>query len=204
MVDEKIKYSTAFTAGALLSRETEVFIRSINNIDDFLEGIEIIDYNIIPVNAESSRKRIKHEIEKRILALNNETLINLFSTSDKNSKNLILFYSICKCYPIIKHFMLEVVLNKWQNLDYELEVSDFINFLYRKMDYHPELEKITEKSIYKCGQVALKMLTDIGMLNKNKIQKTEINHLIIREINKVGDYWFMDVLLLNDIEKKEI
>jgi len=204
MVDEKIKYSTAFTAGALLLRETEAFITAINNIDDFLEGNETIDYNVISVNAESSKKRLKHEIEKRLFALNNETLINQFSTSDKNGKNLILFYGICKCYPIIKHFMLEVVLNKWQNLDYELEVSDFINFLYRKMDYHPELEKITEKSIYKCGQVAIKMLIDLGMVNKNKIQKIAIDSGVIRECNKVGDNWFMDVLLLNDIEKQEI
>lgn len=204
MVDEKIKYSTAFTAGALLLRETEAFVIAINNIDDFLDGNEIIDFNVIPVNAESSKKRIKYEIEKRLLAINNEALISQFSSSDKNGKNLILFYGICKCYPIIKHFMLEVVLKKWQNLDYDLEVSDFKNFLYRKMDYHPELEKITEKSIYKCGQVTLKMLIDLGMLNKNKIQKTAINNSIVRECNNIGDNWFMDVLLLNDIEKQEI
>ncbi|GAQ49327.1 TPA: BrxA family protein [Flavobacterium psychrophilum] len=204
MVDIKIKYSTAFTAGALLTRETEAFISAISNIENFLEGNEIVDFDIIPVNAESSKKRLKHEIEKRLLSLNNENLINLFSNSDKNTKNLILFYGICKCYPIIKHFMLEIVLNKWQNLDYELEVSDFKNFLYRKMDFHPELEKITEKSIYKCGQVAVKMLIDLGMVNKNKIQKIQISSLFIKECNKVGDHWYMDVLLLNDIEKQEI
>ncbi|UOK42523.1 MULTISPECIES: BrxA family protein [Flavobacterium] len=204
MLDEKIKYSTAFTAGALLSRETEAFVMAINNIDDFLEGYETIDFNIIPVNAESSKKRIKHEIEKRLWALNSEMLISLFSSSDKNGKNLILFYGICKRYPIIKHFMLEVVLNKWQNLDFQLEVSDFTNFLYRKMDFHPELEKISQKTIYKSGQVALKMLTDMGILNKNKIQKPTINSVIIRECNKVGDNWFMDVLLLNDIEKHDV
>ncbi|WP_348800044.1 BrxA family protein [Flavobacterium adhaerens] len=204
MVDVKIKYSTAFTAGALLTRETEAFISAINNIDNFLEGNETIDFNVIPVNAESSKKRLKNEIEKRLLALNNENLINQFSVSDINSKNLILFYGICKCYPIIKHFMLEIVLNKWQNLDYELEVSDFKNFLYRKMDFHPELEKITEKSISKCGQVVIKMLVDLGMVNKNKIQKIQIRNSVISECNKVGDHWYMDVLLLNDIEKQEI
>lgn len=204
MVDVKIKYSTAFTAGALLTRETEAFISAINNIDDFLERNETIDFNVIPVNAESSKKRLKNEIEKRLLALNNKNLINQFSASDINSKNLILFYGICKCYPIIKHFMLEIVLNKWQNLDFELEVSDFKNFLYRKMDFHPELEKITEKSIYKCGQVIIKMLVDLGMVNKNKIQKIQISNSVISECNKVGDHWYMDVLLLNDIEKQEI
>ena len=204
MIEEKIKYSTAFTAGALLLRETEAFITAINNAKDFLDGKENINFNVIPVNAESSKKRLKHEIEKRVMAINNEQILDSFLTLDKNGKNLILFYGICKHYPIIKHFMLEVVLKKWQNLDYELEVTDFTNFLYRKMDFHPELLKITEKSIYKCGQVALKMLIDLGMLKKNKIQKTTISNTVLRECCNAGDLWFLDVLLLSEIEKQEI
>ena len=61
MVDNKIKYSTAFTAGALLLRETEAFINEINDFEAFLSGNENIDSNVIPVNAESSKKRLKNE-----------------------------------------------------------------------------------------------------------------------------------------------
>jgi uncharacterized protein YutE (UPF0331/DUF86 family) len=43
------------------------------------------------------------------------------------------------------------------------------------MDYHPELEKITEKSIYKCGQVVIKMLIDLGMVTKKKLQKIDVD-----------------------------
>ncbi|MEZ7500442.1 DUF1819 family protein [Flavobacterium sp. Arc3] len=204
MIDDKIKYSTAFTAGALLTRETEAIIGSIINIEDFIVGKETVNYTVIPVNAESSKKRLKSEIEKRLRALNNPTLIDRFTTANKFTKNVILFYAICKTYPIIKHFMLEVVLNKWQNLDTDLAVSDFTNFLHRKMDHHPELEKITEKSIYKCGQVVIKMLIDLGMVIKNKLQKIDVDTTILKECNLVGDYWFMDVALLNDIEKQEI
>ncbi len=204
MIAEKIKYSTAFTAGALLLRETEALITEIKDVDAFLAGKEDVDFNAIPVNAESSKKRIKQEIEKRLLAINDEVLLNKFLSSDKNGKNSILFYGICKCYPIIKHFMLEVVLTKWKNLDLELEVDDYINFIYRKIDFHPELGKITEKSIYKSGQVALKMMTDLGMLNKNKLQKVKINHQILKYITSVGDNWFLDVLLLSENEKQEI
>lgn len=204
MVDDKIKYSTAFTSGALLLRETEAFIAEIKDFDAFLSGDEKIDFNVIPVNAESSKKRLKHEIEKRLLAISNENLLNQFLTLDKNGKNIVLFYGICKSYPIIKHFMLEAVLNKWQNLDFELEVNDFSNFIYRKMDFHPELEKITDKTVYKCGQVVLKMMKDLGMLNKNKLQKITVSNSVFRNIALVGDSWFFDVLLLNETEKQEI
>ena len=204
MAAEKIKYSTAFTSGALLLRETEAFISAINNTKDFLDGKENIDFNVIPVNSEKSKKTLKHEIAKRVKAINNERLLDSFMTLDKNGKNVLLYYGICKCYPIIKHFMLEVVLNKWQNLDYELEISDFTNFLHRKMDFHPELQKITENSIYKSSQVALKMLIDLGMLHKNRLQKITITNIVLRECCNAGDLWFLDVLLLNELEKQEI
>lgn len=204
MVDNKIKYSTAFTAGALLLRENEAFINEINDFEAFLSGNENIDSNVIPVNAESSKKRLKNEIEKRLLAINNENLLNQFSALDKNGKNTMLFYGICKCYPVIKHFMLEAVLNKWQNLDVELEVNDFSNFIYRKMDFHPELEKITDKTIYKCGQVVLKMLKDLGIVNHNKLQKIMLNNDVLKNIVAIGDNWFLDVMLLNETEKQEI
>lgn len=100
--------------------------------------------------------------------------------------------------------MLEAVLNKWQNLDVELEVNDFSNFIYRKMDFHPELEKITDKTIYKCGQVVLKMLKDLGILNHNKLQKIMLNNDVIKNIVSIGDNWFLDVILLNETEKQEI
>lgn len=204
MADNKIKYSTAFTAGALLLRETEAFITEIKDFEAFLNGNENIDINVIPVNSESSKKRLKNEIEKRLLAIDNENLLHQFSSFDKNGKNLILFYGICKCYPIIKHFMLETVLSKWKNLDIELEVNDLSNFLYRKRDFHPELEKITDKTIYKCGQVVLKMLKDLGLLNKNKLHKIIINKEVLRNIVSIGDNWFLDVILLNETEKQEI
>jgi hypothetical protein len=204
MTEQKIKYSTAFTSGALLLRETEAFISAISDTTKFLDGKENVDFNVIPVNAEKSKKTLKSEIEKRIFSTNNENLLNTFLTLDKNGKNLILFYGICKQYPIIKHFMLEMVLKKWQNLDYDLQVDDFKNFLYRKMDDHPELQKITENSIYKSGQVVLKMLADLGMLKKNKIQKTTVINSILRECCSADDPWFMDVLLLNEAEKQQI
>jgi hypothetical protein len=204
MEEGKLKYSTAFTCGALLLRETEAFISAINSSKNFLDGMENIDFNVIPVNSEKSKKTLKHEIAKRVKAINNERLLDSFLTLDKNGKNVLLYYGICKCYPIIKHFMLEVVLKKWQNLDYDLEISDFTNFLHRKMGFHSELQKITENSIYKSSQVALKMLIGLGMLHKNRIQKIAITNTVLRECCNAGDLWFLDVLLLSELEKQEI
>jgi predicted RNA-binding protein with RPS1 domain len=62
MIEDKIKYSTAFT-GALLARETEVLISFIINIEDFLQKKETVDYTVIPVNSEN-QKNLKSEIEK--------------------------------------------------------------------------------------------------------------------------------------------
>jgi hypothetical protein len=52
------------------------------------------------------------------------------------------------------------------------------------MDHHSELEKITEKSIYKCGQVVIKMLIDLGMVIKNKLQKRVDTTILKKECNQ--------------------
>lgn len=198
------KYSTAFTAGALLLSETEVAINSLSDYNNFLRGKEDLNVMILPINAESSRKRVGAEIIKRLRALPDSSFIDLFSYSNAENKKILLFYSICKYYPIILDFMIEVVLTKWNNLDVELTVEDFQNFLFLKMDYHPELVKITDKTKYKSGQVALKMLKELGMLVDGKLHRCEYSLSVMKAISKVGDTWFLDIIFLNNMEKENL
>ena len=198
------KYSTAFTAGALLLSETEVVINSLNNYDSFLKGEEDFDVMLLPINAESSRKRIGSEIIKRLKVLPDSSFIELFNNSDAINKKLILFYAVCKSYPVILDFIIEIVVNKWNNLDLELNVEDFQSFLFIKADYHPELTRITDKTKYKAGQVSIKMLKELGMHQKGKLQKQEFEIIVLKAFSSVGDAWFLDLLFLNSMEKENI
>tara|TARA_R110002073_G_scaffold71451_5_gene175446 strand:+ start:1756 stop:2373 length:618 start_codon:yes stop_codon:yes gene_type:complete len=204
LTNETKKYNTGFTSGALLYKEAPFAIDSIQNIKEFLLGNEAINPDVLPINSEGSRKRIKIELENRLRALNDYELIELFKRSDESNKKLILFYAACKLYALLADFMLEVVLYKWNNIDLEISNDDFQNFLYKKMNQHNELLKITEITRYKLSQVALKMLKQLGMINKGQLRKMIFNESVLKAILKNGDTWFLKALFLKDHELKEL
>jgi len=179
-------------------------IPAISDKTAFIKGDEELDMAILPINSESSKKRIKHELEKRLRAIGDADFIALYQTSDEVNKKLILFYAACKLYPLIADFMLEVVLNKWYNLDFDLSTDDFQNFLYRKMDTHPELLKITERTRKEISEVTLRMLRELGLTKNNSLQKLDFNPHILKNIVRNGDLWFLEILLLNEQERQEI
>jgi len=198
------KYSTAFTAGALLLGETEVAIESLSDFKDFMNGVEELDAMVLPINSESSRKRIAGEIVKRMKALPDYSFIDLFTKLDSKNKKLILFYAVCKHYTAILDFMIEVVVKKWNNIDLELTVEDYQNFLFLKMDFHPELLKITDKTKYKAAQVTLKMLKELGVLVDGILSKQEFDINVLKAISLAGDNWFLDIVFLNSMEKEKV
>lgn len=204
MIKKTIKYNTGFSAGALLFKESDAIISQIQSPDAFLAGTEIIPFNVIPVNSESSQKRLYSEVSKRLKSLDNSRFIYLYQVSNQEDKLLILFYAVCKTYPIIADFMLSIVLRKWHNMDKEILPFDFQSFLYEQMGNHPELEKLSPITIKKLSQVVMLMLTELGMQKDNIITKITFNQEILEEVLSNGDNWFLEALLLNENERLKI
>jgi hypothetical protein len=198
------KYTTGFTSGALLNKEAQIVIDNLESAQKFFLGEEDLNQDVLPNNSEASKKRVKHELEKRLRAINDFKFIDLYRFMDQKNKNLILFYAACRLYPLLADFMLEVVLYKWNNIDFELTSDDFQNFIYKKMTNHEELTKVTENTRNKLSQVALKMMTQLGMLKKNKLIKLYFNEGLLKSILENGDQWFLKVLLMSDNEINQL
>lgn len=199
MTEKGPKYKFSFTAGALLSREFDLVINAINDFNAFIDGSEKVDPKILAVNAETAQIRYLSEVKNRIFELTPSLLEN-YASLDDDDRKVIQFYSVCKRYHLVRDFMLEVVRDKWMNLDLNISTDDFELFMFKKMDLHHELEAISEKTRYKLSQVTLKMLKELGMLNKKQLTKLA-NSTAIAQIFETGDTWFLDVMLLNDEEK---
>jgi Mor family transcriptional regulator len=89
-------------------------------------------------------------------------------------------------------------------MDKEITTYDFYHFLYKQMDRHPELEKLKPSTLNKLSQVVLRILSELGMQKDNILSKITYNNKILEAIALNGDSWYLDVLLLNENEKKEI
>lgn len=204
MTKKIIKYNTGFSTGSLLFKESEAIISNIQDADSFLAGDEVIPFNVIPVNSESSQKRLHREVTKRLKSLGNAMFIELYQTGNKEDKLLILFYAACKTYKVISDFMLGTVLSKWYNMDKEITAFDFQSFLYKQMDSHPELESLTPNTLKKLSQVVMRMLSELGIQKNNILYKAAFNHRVLEAIAINGDSWYLEVLLINKNERQEI
>ena len=201
---KQIKYKTGFSTGALLLKESEPVMLNIKDSMAFINGEEEVDSEIIPVNSEASRKRFAREAKKRIQALQNPVFIDFFISGNKQDKNLILFYALCKTYSLIADFMLDTVISKWYNMDLEVKAYDFQLFIFKQMEGHPELENLSLNLIKKISTVPVRAMKELGMLYEQKLQKQEYNPAILALIVKNNDSWFLEALLLNEAEREEI
>lgn len=205
MIKTNLKYNGAFSTGALFINESSALIDGINSFEQFMDGNEKLNFNLIPVNSENSKKKIGSEIQKRLLNLKNPQYLYFYQSAiDNNSKALILFYACCKTYKLITDFMIDVVLDKWHNMDYHLDINDFKNFFSRVAADNEELLNIKTSTIHKLAQVTIRMIAELGMLKNKQIAKQHYNDFILKQIASDGDVWFLEILLLNHIEKQEL
>lgn len=193
-MDNQSKYSLSYVAGAMLYEETKVYMESIKDFEAYLNKEEEVDYMVIPTNSESSKKRLKSEIDKRLRNLN-KTYLESFNSLQTKDQQILLFLAICKTYDIITEFVIEEVYQKWKRFDNELTTYDFEYFLSTKLD-EEQLNAITDKTKYKAAQVALRILKDIGILDEDKINQIFPSEVLQGIISTEGDNWFFNCLLI--------
>lgn len=198
------KYKTGYNTRSLLLKEFDSILNSVSNIDSYISGEEKINLDVISVNSEQSKKWISGEVLKRVRVLSKPVFLELYQEGDVNDKTLILFYAVCKTYQLIPDFIIDTVLKKWYNLDYELSSYDFKSFVYRISENHPELANMSEKNLNNTSGATLKILREVGILKEKNLVKREYNVQILKEIVENGDSWFLEVLLLNESERQEI
>ena len=193
------KYQFSFTAASL-------------RLNDFVQTArlkkehQVVDYvNLLGAGNSATGKRMIAEYNKRLATLTDEQMSVLIDGYLSSQKQIALL-AICKTYAFIRDFTVEVIREKLLLFDYEVSDGEFIAFLRRKTESHPELEKITDKTTYKIRQVTFKILEQAGIIDniKNRhIQAQFIEKDVRKSIANDNKEWFK-VLLLSDLDIKNI
>lgn len=200
----KRKYQTAYSTRSLMMKEFSAVLNSVIDFEAFINGKEEVNTSVIPANSERTKSIVLTEIKKRINCLSKSEFLELFVNGCAKDKALILFYAVCKTYPLIPDFIIDTVLPKWYNLDFELDSHDFKTFIYKISESYPEFNEFSEKNLSNISGATIKIINEVGLRVNSKIVKGDYNPLILREIISNGDSWFLEVLLLNAIERQEI
>jgi len=193
------KYQFSFTAASLR-------INNFVQIARLRKENKVVDHvNLLGAGKSATGKRMLTEYNKRLAKLTDEQLSVLID-GYLSSQKQIAFLAICKTYAFIRDFTVEVIREKLLLFDYEVSDGEFIAFLRRKTEVHPELEKITDKTTYKIRQVTFKIMEEAGIIDtiKNRhIQAQLIEKDVRKSIANDNKEWFK-VLLLSDLDIKNI
>jgi hypothetical protein len=109
------------------------------------------------------------ELRKRLSLLNDEQIELLAADYTQDVRQLV-WISICKQYPFVGDFTLEVVTPAFQSGRYEVNYDDYSYFFHNKADWHPELEKVSDKTRSNARQWIFQMMRQCELLtDDNKL-----------------------------------
>ena len=189
------KYQFTFTAASL-------------RLNDFVQVArlkkdnQVVDHvNLLGAGKSTTGIRMISEYEKRLATLTQDQL-RLLTDGGLSTQKQIAYLAICKTYLFIREFTIEVLREKLLLFDYSISDGEFVSFLRRKQESHPELEKITDYTTYKIKQVTFKILEQAGIIDtiKNRtIQPQIIDSEVIKAITADNKEW-LKVLLVSDMD----
>lgn len=158
MIDNT-QYNFGFTAGAAMLNETRAIAEAYLDCGYDWERTKekVLKENILSKEKVSTTKRYFSLIKERLETLNDAEL-HAFVNGSVSTQRLLVLLAICKAHSFIYDFINEYVRECFYNLQEKVTQPVFNEFYNEKKYIHPELENVTEKSVYKMRQVLFRIL----------------------------------------------
>lgn len=192
---QREKYDFAFTSSSLRLNEMVLVAGHI------LNDSEVDFVNELGAGKSATGKRIFREVSKRLSCLNRQQLELLVNGSLDVQKQLT-YFAACKTYLFIRDFAVEVLREKYLVFDYTITDGDYLSFLRRKQDLHPEIENLTETTLKKIKQVTFKILEQARIINNVKekeIQPQLLEPEVLYAVGRENPEW-IKIYLLSDLD----
>ena len=158
-------YNMSFTAGAAMMNETLAVAITLLECNGRWERAKEITFkkNLMNKCKVSSNQRYFVLVKQRLETLNDVEL-HMFVNSTMAIRKLLILLSICKTHAFIYDFITENVRECFYNMQEKVTYASFNEFYNEKKYEHPELEKVTEKTVAKMRQVIFKILEQTGII----------------------------------------
>lgn len=163
------RYIMSFTTGNLYHRESVKLAALYLDLGDWNSVHDkVISENLLQTRTLNTQKRVYIEVVSRLKTLNPAELEFLVEASHQEQAYL-LWLAVCRRYRFIADFAVEVIRERYITLKTDLPPEDFNSFLYRKSEWHSELDAISAASRIKLRQVLFKILKDADILSANNM-----------------------------------
>lgn len=148
--------------------------------------------NVLQYRTENALKRTLSEIISRLKVLPEDAL-NLLVSGALNEQLQILWFTACVRYQFIYDFAIEVIREKYNLMQNELTQLDYDAFFNSKLNWHEELDKLTENTRYKLRQILFKMLREVEIIDTNNCIMTTFVSPRVQEIIKNYDINYLNI-----------
>ena len=153
--------------------------------------------NILETVSESNFSKKFNTINKRLKSLTDNLKKQIVDT-DLASARFINLYSILCNERFILEFLEEVVKEKYDNFDYSIKESDFLNFMETKSEQLKVIQNWTTEGKRRMLIKVKNFLIEGGYLEKNKdgykIIKPIIDLAVIDEIKENGNKKILKIM----------
>ena len=167
-----------------------------NNIEENLKDL-LKENNILETFSESNFSKKYNTINKRLKSLTNNLKKQIVDT-DLASAKFINLYSILCNERFILEVLEEVVKEKYDNYDYNIKESDFLNYMEIKSEQSEIIKNWTEAGKRKMLVKIKNFLIEGGFLEKTKdvynIVKPIVESAIIDEIKENGNRKILNIM----------
>jgi hypothetical protein len=196
----KSGYNMSFSLGGLF------FIESLRVAEIYMEKKDwnlardkVLTNNILQARTKSSLKRVTREVISRLRLLTGNQ-IKLLVTGSRQEQNFLFWLGVCKRHEFIKDFAVEVIREKYLRFNYELTHQDYDIFYNHKSEWHPELEKLSEKTQKKLRQVLFKIIREAELLtSEGMIVPVFFTEYLAKVIIKDNVSWF-NIYPISDLD----
>lgn len=163
--NERQKYSLSFTSIGARRLETAEVARAFVETPNWVEvRRRIVEDDIISLNKESTRKRVGAEIIKRLKMLDADELAFLADAVD-DDQLAMTWLAICRTYQVLYSFSTDVVAARFSNMVPDVPRTVWAAFVDEQSVDHPELARLTEKSLKQLELRAFGMLRECRLLD---------------------------------------
>lgn len=178
------KYTMSYTACSLVCAETKKVAELYLEERDWKKVAKIaFDTNLLQYRTQNALKRTLSEIISRLKKLPEEAL-SILVDGTPYEQNQILWLAICLRYSFIYDFAIEVVKEKYNLMQSKITQLDYDAFFNSKLNWHDELDKLTDSTRYKLKQILFKMLKEAEIVDSdNCILTTFVSPRVIEIIN---------------------
>ena len=177
-MNKQMPYNGTLTAEQFLYYEMRIVSKMYleeKKRDDIIESIQ--RDNLFQFPTERMIYRIASACYKRIIALDNPTLVYEIANAPIDVAKQINLYSMMCYNRLVREFMEGLIGEKYRQQDYSYTRKDINIFFTRLQEQHDDVAAWSDKTIGKLKQVLTKCLIETEMLNT--VKDTTLNPIFI-------------------------